>query len=162
MTDGIAIELVAPEPVTAPPDAAGCGSSASTDTRAIGRSDVTRTNRAPSAPNTAPYVSPFRRCSPISSRPTSINGPKTTPSELSATWTRAFGLPAQWTATSRATSGNCRTSEPLSGPCTSAARGVALCASARRPTPDASARTPPADATRNARRLGAGLMNGRR
>src|SRR5215213_10119587 len=70
-----------------------------TVTRASGRSVVTRTATAPGADSRAPYVVPFLRCSPISSRPADWGVPKCTPSEEKASVTRASALPFQYVAT---------------------------------------------------------------
>jgi hypothetical protein len=67
--------------------------------RASGRSVLTRTATAPDADSRAPYVVPFLRCSPISSRPADWGGPKCTPSDEKASVTCASGLPFQYAAT---------------------------------------------------------------
>src|SRR5215207_7803601 len=70
-----------------------------TVTCASGRSVVTRTATAPDADSRAPYVVPFLRCSPISSRPADWGVPKCTPSVEKASVTRASAFPLQYVAT---------------------------------------------------------------
>src|SRR5215211_835531 len=70
-----------------------------TVSRFSGRSVLTRTATAPGADSRAPYVVPFLRCSPSSSRPAAWGVPKCTPSEEKATVTRASALPFQYVAT---------------------------------------------------------------
>src|SRR5215218_45971 len=70
-----------------------------TVTRASGRSVVTRTAIAPGADSRAPYVVPFLRCSPISSRPADRGVPKCKPSDEKASVTCASALPCQYVAT---------------------------------------------------------------
>src|SRR4029453_11839349 len=70
-----------------------------TVTQARGRSVLTRTATAPCADSRAPYVVPFLRCSPISSRPADRGVAKCTPSAEKASVTSASALPCQYVAT---------------------------------------------------------------
>lgn len=72
---------------------------ASTVSRSIGWSEVTRTSRAPSAHITLPNVSRPPAASPSSSSSTGTAGPNWPPASAKATVSAAVGEPCQWIAT---------------------------------------------------------------
>src|SRR5215210_2569563 len=97
--DGSAVAVLATALVDSSAVVVTPSESPRTVSRASGRSVLTRTATAPGADSRAPYVVPFLRCSPISSRPADWGVLKCRPSEEKASVTRASALPCQYVAT---------------------------------------------------------------